>query len=141
MSTRFPEPADPFEEQGQSSPDPDNETERLTGDAFDDPAVAAEESIESEDWGMTAEEEVEGEPLDGRLSRELPDTSVTFSGDDLDDSVADPFPDADERVGRLVAPDEGAHDDEETDEVAESVGTDQGGFTAEERAMHIDPER
>ncbi|SDQ72861.1 DUF5709 domain-containing protein [Thermostaphylospora chromogena] len=44
------------------------------------------------------------------------------------------------RSGRLVAPDEGAHGDTESDEVAEEVGPDSGGYTAEESAMRVEPE-
>lgn len=44
------------------------------------------------------------------------------------------------RAGRLVAPDEGAHEDTEPDEVAEEAGPDRGGYTAEEAAMRVEPE-
>ena len=47
--------------------------------------------------------------------------------------------DPEERVGRIVEDDEGAHEDEEATAVAHDVGTDFGGFSAEERAMHIEP--
>lgn len=142
MSTRFPEPADPFEEEGLASPDPELDAQRMTGDPQDDPAVPHDTPMAVDDFGTTALEESEGEPLDLRLSREEPDMSVETAADDIADDVADPFPEqADERVGRLVQPDEGTHEDAEKDEVATSVGTDQGGFSAEERAMHIEPER
>ncbi|WP_244174002.1 DUF5709 domain-containing protein, partial [Streptomyces recifensis] len=39
--------------------------------------------------------------------------------------------------GRLVAPDEGAHPDTETDEVAYDVGINGGAASAEEAAAHI----
>lgn len=42
--------------------------------------------------------------------------------------------------GRLVAPDEGARPDEEKDSVADEVGPDAGGYSAEESAVHVDPE-
>jgi hypothetical protein len=42
--------------------------------------------------------------------------------------------------GRLVAPDEGAHPATEPDEVAQEVGPDFGGYSAEETAMRVDPE-
>ena len=41
------------------------------------------------------------------------------------------------RAGRLVAPDEGTGADVEKDEVAEDVGIDGAGASAEEAAMHI----
>jgi hypothetical protein len=43
-------------------------------------------------------------------------------------------------AGRLVAPGEGAYPDTETDEVAQEVGPDFGGYSAEEAAMRVDPE-
>jgi hypothetical protein len=43
---------------------------------------------------------------------------------------------ADHQVGRLVEPDEGAHTDQETDNVAYDAGSAGGGPTAEELAIH-----
>ena len=43
------------------------------------------------------------------------------------------------RAGRLVAPDEGAHPDTESDLVAYDVGIDAGAASAEEAAMHVVP--
>ena len=64
-------------------------------------------------------------------------------GEDDPDSIAaeDDFlgdPEAgDRRCGRLMAPDEGAHADTESDMVALDMGIDGGGCSAEEAAMHI----
>ncbi|WP_188189851.1 DUF5709 domain-containing protein [Nonomuraea sp. SYSU D8015] len=44
------------------------------------------------------------------------------------------------RAGRLVAPDEGAREDAEPDEVATEAGPDAGGYSAEEAAMRVEPE-
>ena len=41
------------------------------------------------------------------------------------------------RSGRLVAPDEGAHGDEESRLIATDVGIDGAAASAEEAAMHI----
>ena len=41
-----------------------------------------------------------------------------------------------ERSGRLLAPDEGAHEDVEKDLVAEDEGIDGAGASAEEAAVH-----
>jgi hypothetical protein len=142
MSTRFPEPADPFEEDGLASPDPELTGKRMTGDPQDADVVPGDTPVAVDDFGTTAAEQAAGEPLDLRLSREEPEVDPATATADASDDAADPFPAAaDERAGRLVQPDEGTHADTETDEVATSVGTDQGGFTAEERAMHIEPER
>lgn len=67
----------------------------------------------------------------------------------LDDSVVSPEPDSpvslydspeQGQVGRLVQPDQGAHPDTETDEVAQDAGAAGGGASAEELAMHEVPE-
>jgi hypothetical protein len=83
----------------------------------------------SADFGTTAAEERAGEPLSGRLAREVPDETPEV-----------PYPDESGLAGRLVADDEGAHADTEKDAVAHDVGTDRGGFSAEEAAMHVEAE-
>jgi hypothetical protein len=79
--------------------------------------------------------------LDQRLAEEVPDRQPE-PGDgvgDLPGGAGEPRDDqvGDERSGRLVAPDEGAHPDRETDLVAEDVGIDGGAASAEEAAVHI----
>ncbi|MBV9292012.1 MAG: hypothetical protein JO222_06145 [Frankiales bacterium] len=140
MSSRIPEAADPFEEEGLATPDAGYDGKRVTGDTQEEIAVPGETPIAVDDYGTTAAEEVAGEPLAGKLSRELPDVSADTPADESPDADQ-PYPvDPDERVGRLVEYDEGAREDTEPDAVAFSVGTDLGGFSAEERAMHIEPE-
>ncbi|GAA5077568.1 hypothetical protein HNP84_004051 [Thermocatellispora tengchongensis] len=163
-----------------------------------------------DDYGTTQEEEIAGESLDGRLSREIPDEQPAYDerapedaygtggetaygtepvdtetgeltreqaagataanpeggltedsglgvGSDLDTDF-EPGPDVDEdweaqpeepsgtvwdeprRAGRLVNPAEGAHPDTEADEIAQEVGPDGGGYTAEEAAMRVERE-
>jgi hypothetical protein len=75
----------------------------------------------------TAAEQREGQTLDERLREEEPDVSEA--------DVADGPPDA--RAGRLVAPDEGAHPDEEKNEIATDVGPAGYASSAEEAAVHI----
>jgi hypothetical protein len=72
-------------------------------------------------------EEWEGESLDERLAEEEPDVSE----DDIFAADAEP------RAGRLVAPDEGVHEDTEKDEVASDVGPAGYASSAEEAAVHI----
>ncbi|MGW7133862.1 DUF5709 domain-containing protein [Streptomyces bobili] len=91
--------------------------------------------------GVTAAERRRGETLDQRLSEELPDL-VTPDGDGLGDSNDTDGELLDNEVGaarsgRLVAPDEGAHEDEESALVATDVGIDGAASSAEEAAMHI----
>ncbi|MEU9669901.1 DUF5709 domain-containing protein [Streptomyces bobili] len=91
--------------------------------------------------GVTAAERRQGETLDQRLSEELPDL-VTPDGDGLGDSDDTDGELLDNEVGaarsgRLVAPDEGAHEDEESALIATDVGIDGAAASAEEAAMHI----
>jgi hypothetical protein len=74
-----------------------------------------------DEYGTTAEEQRRGEPLEGRIAREEPEVSYAVSGG---------------QVGRLVQPDQGAHEDTEADEVAVDAGPSGGGASAEEAAMH-----
>jgi hypothetical protein len=94
--------------------------------------------------GTTAAEQLEGESLDQRLAEEVPDVGAERGdgigdlpygeGEMLDDEVGD------DRSGRLVAPDEGAHGDNEKDLIASDVGIDGAAASAEEAAVHIVPE-
>lgn len=103
-------------------------------------------------FGTTAAEAARGETLAMRMAQEEPDPNLQFDdpladrhdgeepGQDYDPE-ADAFLDGrevgDERAGRLVAPDEGAHEDTEKDLVAGDVGIDSGAASAEEAAMHV----
>ncbi|MEU2929137.1 DUF5709 domain-containing protein [Streptomyces sp. NPDC048304] len=90
--------------------------------------------------GVTAAERQAGETLDQRLAEELPD-SVAPDGDDIGDHDTDgellDNEVGNRRSGRLVAPDEGAHEDEEPALVATDVGIDGAAASAEEAAMHV----
>ncbi|MFJ5773884.1 DUF5709 domain-containing protein [Streptomyces sp. NPDC093094] len=90
--------------------------------------------------GVTAAERREGESLDQRLAEEVPDVGMS-DGDGIGDRDTDGELLDNEvgaaRSGRLVAPDEGAHEDEESALVATDVGIDGAAASAEEAAMHI----
>jgi hypothetical protein len=112
---------------GNSQLDP---SESLTGDNTDDPMDPGYDPPDraSHSWrGDTVEEMREGESLDQQLSEEEPEVW----DDDEDDVESEP------RAGRLVAPDEGAHEDTEKDEVARDVGPAGYGSSAEEAAVHV----
>jgi hypothetical protein len=121
---------------GQQSVDPEDQLE--PGDTLDDRGI---DDILDEGWsppdrepahlrhGMTREEQRRGETLDERLAEEEPD--IDPYADDNDYGSADP------RAGRLVAPDEGSGEDDEKDEVAQDVGIDGAGSSAEEAAVHV----
>ncbi|MFF9125660.1 DUF5709 domain-containing protein [Streptomyces sp. NPDC014889] len=94
-----------------------------------------------EHTGVTAEERHQGETLDQRLSEELPEP-VAWDGDDMGDCEDTDGELLDNEVGaarsgRLVAPDEGAHEDDESALVATDVGIDGAAASAEEAAMHV----
>ncbi|MGW1162253.1 DUF5709 domain-containing protein [Streptomyces sp. NPDC002513] len=91
--------------------------------------------------GVTAAEGHSGETLDQRLAEEVPDITVPAGdgigdwpdgeGEPLDNEVGGP------RSGRLVAPNEGAHEDEESGLIATDVGIDGAAASAEEAAVHV----
>ncbi|MFC5753818.1 DUF5709 domain-containing protein [Actinomadura rugatobispora] len=94
-------------------------------------ALPGDEPVAVDDFGTTAEEMREGEPLDERLRREEPERPAPA------DEPAAPAP---APAGRIVEEDEGARTDTEPDAVARDEGADGGGYTAEERAMRIEEE-
>jgi hypothetical protein len=142
----------------------DSLDERGVDDLLDEGYSPPERWSVLEKFGNTAEEEREGESLDQKLAEEEPDPNLAFddpladavdrdgdderTGDD-DDFDLDSNIDAvqlgtdydgevgDDRAGRLVSPDEGAHSDTEKDLVAGDVGIDGGAASAEEAAMHV----
>jgi hypothetical protein len=90
---------------------------------------------------VTAAERHHGETLEQRLSEELPDL-VTSGGDGIGDCDGSDGELLDNEVGavrsgRLVAPDEGAHEDDESALIATDVGIDGAAASAEEAAMHV----
>ena len=154
--------------------------------------VPGDQPTAVDDFGTTAAEQEQGEPLDMRVDREVPEDQAMFGGapepvrqpaaateeppdrsEDLDavteDSglgvgsdldtgyEAEPAPvrdwaaqpeepsgrvwDEPRQAGRLVAPVEGAHPDEEPGAIAGEVGPDSGGYTAEEAAMRVEEEQ
>lgn len=119
--------------------------------------VAPDRPLGAGHHGETAAEQAEGSSLEERLAAELPDVDGERPGDEvlpseqpLDDALGedvaaedlvytdDPEGEVgDLRAGRLVAPDEGAHENAEKDMVASDVGIDGGAASAEEAAMHV----
>jgi hypothetical protein len=94
----------------------------------------------SHNFGNTLEEQQQGETLEQRIAQEEPEGDSDpdqAPGEDEFDQW-DPDMPADERAGRLVAPDEGTHEDVDQDPYAEDVGIDGAGASAEEAAMHVE---
>ncbi|GAB3690470.1 DUF5709 domain-containing protein [Angustibacter aerolatus] len=123
--------------------------DRGVDDSLDEGYSPPEKPRGVEAFGTTAEEEARGETLDQRIAQEEPDPNLEVEDPlaaDADDdpdapSEADEFLDDGEvggiRSGRLVAPDEGAHEDTEKDLLGDDVGIDGGAASAEEAAMHV----
>jgi hypothetical protein len=140
-----PEGPDGREDEGILDPE-DTLTDRES-DPYDEGWSPPERPLGVEHEGTTAREQQEGESLDQRLAEERPDPVLRES--DSDDELGD-LPDGDGeprdeevgdgRAGRLVAPDEGAHEDAEKDMLAEDVGIDGGAASAEEAAVHLIPD-
>jgi hypothetical protein len=111
----------------------DTLNDRGVDDILDEGFSPPERWSAGEGFGTTADEALEGETLDQRLAQEEPEP--------------DPYAEQDENVGgpevggvrsgRLVAPDEGVHEDSEKDLVAEDIGIDGAGASAEEAAVHV----
>jgi hypothetical protein len=136
-------------------------TDTLSGAPGDDPldrgVVPPERWSAGIRYGTTETEQESGESLDQLLAEEEPDDTLDEIEDEEDEEDDEEYEDiagdddaGDEdvdglllddgpapRAGRLVAEDEGAHEDDEEDLVASDVGVDGGGATAEEAAMHI----
>jgi Family of unknown function (DUF5709) len=134
--------------------DLDDSAQLDTADTLDDRGVTdpldegyspAERSWASEDFGTTAREAAEGEDLDHRLAREVPDVAADdgdglgdaedTDGELLDGEVGDA------RSGRLVASDEGGVTDDDPELWASDIGVDGAGASAEEAAVHVVPEQ
>jgi len=125
---------------------------RGTEDLLDEGYSPPERPRGVDAFGTTLAEQRQGESIEQRLAHEVPDPTAAFD-DPLDDSdtVGGDDPDAiaaeddflggyevgDRRSGRLIAPDEGRREDTEPTMVADDVGIDGGGSSAEEAAVHI----
>lgn len=97
-------------------------------------------------FGTTLAEEREGETLDQRIAQEEPDPAARYEDqrdvDEVDEDELDPeelryTEVGGARAGRLVDPDEGAHEDAEKDLIGSDVGIDGGAASAEEAAVHV----
>ncbi len=133
----------------------DTLVDRGVDDVLDEGYSPADTARGSKAWGTTAWEQSQDETIDQRILQEVPDPDSAYGApdnesglDDAQDSVGGDDPDAirseddflgdtGQRSGRLVAPDEGAHEDVEKESVAEDVGFAGAGASAEEAAMHI----
>jgi hypothetical protein len=128
---------DVFEQLDQS----DTLDARGPADPLDEGVSPPERPWAVDDWGVTAREEAEGEGLDRRLARELPDYWV---GEDEGDGLGDTSDTDGElrdgevgnlRSGRLTTASGSDGGDDEL--FAEDVGVDGAAASAEEAAVHL----
>jgi len=113
----------------------DTLVDRGVEDALDEGYTAPERWSAGEGFGNTPYEELVGETLDQRIAQEEPEPDpyelAATEGENVGGEVGDA------RSGRLVAEDEGLTEDTEADLVAEDVGIDGAGASAEEAAVHV----
>lgn len=130
-------------------------SDTLDGAPGDDPldrgVVAPQHWSAGMRFGSTAREQRDGQSLDQLLTAEEleeepdgepdggPDRGSGWDENATEDDIGrfSREPDPDERAGRLVAEDEGAHPDYEAELIARDPGIDGGGASAEEAAVHI----
>jgi len=124
----------------------DDETQPQTGgddltadrgldDPLDEGYSPPEKWSPAEKFGNTPLEEEMGETLDQRIAQEVPEPDPYEAAAQETENVGGEVGDA--RAGRLVAEDEGVHEDTEKDLVAEDVGIDGAAASAEEAAVHV----
>ena len=142
MSSRLPEKPSEFEAEGIPDPGYSDPGQLEAGDTDATMEPPHDTALAVEDFGTTAGELHDGESLAGRLAREQPDVMADVNRPaDPSDGSDTPFDErAGQGVGRLVEPDEGARTDVDSELVATDTGTDLGGYSAEEAAMHLEPE-
>ena len=147
----FPAPEPDRESYGDYSVD--DEDQLQPQDTLDDPDVEdaldrgfspPERYSTAQDHGTTPEEEEAGETLDQRLAQEQAEPDPYAEAEWDPDAIIDGDLDDGEvggvRAGRLVAPDEGAHEDTEAGLIGTDVGIDGAAASAEEAAVHVIPD-
>ncbi|MGW3636016.1 DUF5709 domain-containing protein [Streptomyces sp. NPDC005122] len=147
MGDEVYQPEGPEGREDEGILDPEDTLYDRGSDPYDEGWSPPERPLGVEHQGTTAREQREGESLDQRLAEEVTDPALeeleTDDGlGDLPDGEGEPLDDevGRDRAGRLVALDEGAHDDAEKDMFAEDVGIDGGAASAEEAAVHRIPD-
>ncbi|WP_019062176.1 DUF5709 domain-containing protein [Streptomyces prunicolor] len=147
MGDEVYQPEGPDDREDEGILDPEDTLNDRGADPYEEGWSPPERPLGVEHQGTTAGEQREGESLDQRLAEERRDPALEEPGGDdgvgdlaggegepLDDEVGA------DRAGRLMAPDEGAHEDAEKDLLAHDVGIDGGAASAEEAAVHRIPD-
>ena len=121
------------EDQPQSTGDSLADSDRVA-EPLDEGYSPPEKWSPAQGYGNTPLEESLGETLDQRLAQEVPEPDpyeAAAKTEHVEGEVGEA------RAGRLVADDEGVTEDTEPDLVAEDVGIDGAGASAEEAAVHV----
>ncbi|MFI6340326.1 DUF5709 domain-containing protein [Streptomyces sp. NPDC050535] len=147
MGDEVYQPGGPEDREDEGILDPEDTLSDRESDPYDEGWSPPERPLAVDHQGTTAREQREGESLDQRLAEERRDPALEEPRaddglgdlDEGDGEVLDGEVGA-ARAGRLVAPDEGAHEDAEKDMLAEDVGIDGGAASAEEAAVHLIPD-
>jgi len=127
------------ETQPQDTGDSQADSDRGLEEPLDEGYSPPESWSAGQKYGNTPLEEEMGESLDQRLEQEVPEPDPYEEAQVLREEVGGEVGAG--RSGRLVAEDEGVHEDTEKDMVAEDIGIDGAGASAEEAAMHtMDPD-
>lgn len=121
------------DDENQLQPD-DTLVDRGLEDALDEGYSPPEKWSPGEGFGNTAYEELLGETLDQRIAQEIPEPDPYEQAANETEYIGGEV--GDRRTGRLVAEDEGLGPDNEKDMVADDIGIDGAGASAEEAAMH-----
>lgn len=142
MTSRFPERPSTAEAEGIPDPGYSDPGELIADDTEGTTEPPHDTAFAVDDYGTTAAEQHDGEGIDIRVAREEPDVLAAADLDtDESEDAATPYGErAGQGVGRLVESDEGAREDTEAELTARDTGTDLGGYSAEESAMHLEPE-
>ncbi|MFD4528251.1 DUF5709 domain-containing protein [Streptomyces sp. NPDC058470] len=131
------QPEGPEDREDEGILDPEDTLIDRGSDPYEEGWSPPERPLGVEHQGTTPREQREGESLDERLTEELADPALEEpggEGEPLDSEVGAG------RAGRLVSPDEGAHEDTESGLLARDVGVDGGAASAEEAAVHRIPD-
>lgn len=130
------------EDYGEYSVDDENQlqpedtlVDRGLDDALDEGYSPPEKWSAAEGYGNTPYEELVGESLDQRIAQEEPEPDPYLEAENAGEDVSGEVGDV--RAGRLVAQDEGVGEDVESEMVADDVGINGAGASAEEAAVHV----
>jgi len=155
----MPEPHEPtLDDEGVPDLEGPLPAKERTGDPQEGMPPPGDRARATVDWGITAVEERQGEPLDVRVGRERPDDPATDPVDDVAEDLGLAAAPGDEEAPTADVAEDGMLDrddrelvgrellgDDLLDDEAELVGsapeTDRlQGKSAEEAAVHVEPE-